>query len=257
MTTSWINPAIETLSHPSQADAEASLVALFLHLLCNAQFLSPNAHLPTHSRGPIFYPSMHPRIDLDSSAWSNGEKMTGNSPIKNIKKHISDNHTIEREMRVMEAIAAGGSIIAFVQIAASICSGAIDIVKRYKGAPAEFRQVARQLSLLQSELNFIHNLQGEAGDDNLTLLTNETEDLSSALAEAEALILEVRSACAKHKADGKLKAAPRLHWVFHDQSKFKNVVSRLQQVEMSLQPILLLVNMYLAHLFHQREMESH
>ncbi|KAE8444702.1 hypothetical protein EG329_014360 [Mollisiaceae sp. DMI_Dod_QoI] len=151
-------------------------------------------------------------------------------------------------MRVMEAIAAGGSIIAFVQIAASICSGAIDIVKRYKGAPAEFRQVARQLSLLQSELNFIHNLQGEAGDDNLTLLTNETEDLSSALAEAEALILEVRSACAKHKADGKLKAAPRLHWVFHDQSKFKNVVSRLQQVEMSLQTILLLVNIRIANL---------
>jgi N-terminal domain on NACHT_NTPase and P-loop NTPases len=121
---------------------------------------------------------------------------------------VFDDTKIEQTV-VMEAIAAGSSIIAFIQITASTCSAVNDVVRRFRDAPEEFHQLARQLALLESELNFINNLQGNAIDDDLALLPNETEDLSKALEAAQALILEVRRSCHKYKQDGK-PGAPAL-----------------------------------------------
>lgn len=169
---------------------------------------------------------------------------TGGGPVE---KNFFNN-TTSRETDTMEAIASGSAFITFIQIAAITCSAATDIVRRFRDAPEEFLQIARQLSLLQSELTFINNLQGEAGDDNLALLPNEVEDLSKALKEAETLILEVQGACEKYKQDGKVKKQTRLRWVFHDQSKLKGVVSRLEPVRTSLQTILLAINLRIANL---------
>ncbi len=153
--------------------------------------------------------------------------------------------TNNEENEVMEVIAAGSSIIAFIQITASTYSAITDIIQRFQDSPEEFRQIARQLRLLQSELTFIKNLEGTAADDNLALLPDETRDLSSALEAARSAIVDVRLACEKYRQDGKgkNKKAARLLWVFHDQSKMKNVVSRFQQIQLSLHAILLLVNM--------------
>ncbi len=151
------------------------------------------------------------------------------------------------ENEIMEAVAAGSTIITFIQIAASTCSAITDIIQRFQDAPEEFQQIARQLRLLHSELTFIKNLQGNADDDNLALLPDETRDLSSALEAARLAIVDVKGACEKYgqdgKGKGKNKKPARLVWVLHDQSKMKNVVSRLQQIQSSLHSVLLLVNM--------------
>jgi hypothetical protein len=144
----------------------------------------------------------------------------------------------------MEAIAAGSSIVAFIEIAASTCSAITGIVRRFRDAPEEFRQIARQLSLLYSELHFINDLRGEAGEEELALLPDEAIDLSKALQAAQTLIRDVQKACEKYKQDEKSGLPIRLRWAVHDQAKWKNIVSRLQQIQFSLHTILLLINMY-------------
>jgi uncharacterized phage infection (PIP) family protein YhgE len=147
------------------------------------------------------------------------------------------------ETDIMEAIAAGSSIVAFIQIAASTCSAITGIVRRFQDAPEEFQQIARQLSLLHSELHFINELQGEAGEEDLALLPDEANDLSRALEQAQTLINNVKKACKKYRPQGKPGVPIRLRWVFQDQAKMKNIVSQLQQLQSSLHTILLLINM--------------
>lgn len=144
----------------------------------------------------------------------------------------------------MEAIAAGGSVIAFIQITARISAAIINIGQRFHDAPAEFKQMDRQLNLLQAELNLVQNLRGTANDDDLALLPNETESLCTALKEAEFVILDVQRVCEKLTLDVNPRTRVRLCWALYDQSKFKTVRSRLQDIQMSLQTILLLVNVF-------------
>lgn len=132
------------------------------------------------------------------------------------------------------------SITALIQIAGSTARVATDIIRRFQDAPEELYQLSRKLSLLYSELNFINNLEQSTSGDDLAPLPKETEDPWKALQTAKALMLDVQKAC--HRKDGKSQAHARFCWVFHDQAKIKDIVSRLQEIRMSLHTILLLVN---------------
>ena len=141
----------------------------------------------------------------------------------------------------MEALATAASVTALIQLAGSTIRVTTDIVRRFQDAPEELHHLSRQLSLLHSELTFINSLKEEASGDDLALLPNETEDLWTALQTAQTLILDVQKACNSH--EGKSKIHTRFLWVFHDQSKMKDVVSRMQEIRMSLHTILHMVNM--------------
>jgi len=153
------------------------------------------------------------------------------------------NRKSSSEPDIMEVISAGGSILSFIQITASTGFAIAQIVRRFHDAPEEFQQIARQLSLLHSELHFINELQGAAGEEDLALLPDEANDLRKALEQAQTLISSVEKACKKYKPQGQLGVPIRLRWVLQDQAKMKNTVSQLQQIQSSLHTILLLINM--------------
>ena len=169
-------------------------------------------------------------------------KICEKHPIDNTKATDTDDAgNIE-----MEVFGCGASAIAFIQVAATTCAVATDIVRRFRDAPEEFKQLARQLNLLQSELSFLNNLQSVALDNDLALLPNELVDLLKALKSAEALMRKVQNACQKFtpKHDTTTKTPAKLIWVFHDQSKMNALMLRLGRVLKSLHTILLLVNLY-------------
>lgn len=141
----------------------------------------------------------------------------------------------------MEALGAAASVAGLIQLTGSTVRVTTDIIRRFKDAPEELHHLSRQLSLLHSELNFIDSLKDETSGDDLALLPNEAQDLWIALHTAQTLILDIQIACNNY--DGKSKFHVRFRWVFHDQSKMKDVVLRLQEIRASLHTILHMVNM--------------
>lgn len=136
------------------------------------------------------------------------------------------------------------SVTAIIQFSAVIFRATADIVHRFKDAPEELSDLARQLNILQSELSFINSLREEADGDSLALLPDEIQNFSDALEEILALIREFQIACNKHNHRGKPSKSSRLSWVFQDQAKMKSMSARLRQAQSSLNNILQLINMY-------------
>lgn len=140
----------------------------------------------------------------------------------------------------MEALGTAASVTALIQLAGSTIRMTTEIIRRFQDAPEELHHLSRQLNLLHSELNFIGNLTESTTGDDLALLPDETEDLWTALDTAKKVIRDVQVACNNH--DGKPKVHDRFRWVFRDQSKMKDILSRMQDIRLSLHTILLLVN---------------
>jgi len=143
----------------------------------------------------------------------------------------------------MDIVSSGASVVAFITLTAKTVIALTDIVGRFRGAPQELLHLSRQFELLHSELTFINNLRESSSDDNLDLLPDEVIGLRHALNVADLVIKDVQKACEKYKQEGKVKTYNKLVWVFHDQSKMRETVSRLQQAEMSLHSILLCMNL--------------
>lgn len=136
---------------------------------------------------------------------------------------------------------AAASIAALIQISAACVSCVTEITNRFRDAPDAIQHVSRQLKLLHSELIFVDGLTEIASSDDLALLPDETKCLSETLHTAHTLIREVLAAC--NRCSGKSKARSQMVWVFRDDAKMTNVMKRLQEVRMSLQTVLLSVNM--------------
>jgi hypothetical protein len=75
-------------------------------------------------------------------------------------------------------------------------------LRRFYDAPEELQQIARQPTLLHSELHFTNELQGEAGEEDLALFPDEANDLCRALEQAQTLVSSVTKACKKYKPRG-------------------------------------------------------
>ncbi|KAH8587423.1 ankyrin repeat-containing domain protein [Bisporella sp. PMI_857] len=148
----------------------------------------------------------------------------------------------------MDIVGTAASIVTFVNLTAETLRLATKLVQQFRDAPAELQHLTTQLALLQSELIFIGNLEESLSDDNLALLPDETCSLSGALAAAESVIIDVQKACIKYKPDGKPSTYNRLVWAFHDHSKMKDIISRLQQTQMSVQTILMILNVRITSL---------
>lgn len=143
----------------------------------------------------------------------------------------------------MDVVGTGASILAFINLSAQICITATKLTQQFRDAPEELLHLSKQLRLLHSELIFIKNFQQDSDDDNLMLLPDEEKTLSTALSDAKEVFGHVQRACKKFAQKGKITTWERLVWIIHEQSKTKDIISRLEHVKTSLHTILLLINM--------------
>jgi hypothetical protein len=187
-----------------------------------------------HHHSPLVLPHQDDKPSACSVETLNSSRLQSPSR-KSSKNFVAVDHA------EMEFIAAAASVTALLQISAVCIRSLTEITQRFRDAPEAIHQISRQISLLHSELNFIDGLQESASSEDLALLPDEVENLSGTLLTANSLIFDVLAACNKYNERSKTKN--RVIWVFRDEGKMASIMSRLQDVRMSLQTILQIVNM--------------
>lgn len=90
----------------------------------------------------------------------------------------------------MEAFTRRASAFVFIQISTSICLTTTDITNCFEDEPKGFRNLTRQLNILQLELDIISHFRDNARREGLALLSDKVQDISAALKELQTLILE-------------------------------------------------------------------
>ena len=139
----------------------------------------------------------------------------------------------------MDPTNSAASVVALLQLTASLAKVATTLVQDLRDAPRELSAVIRQLTFIIAELRLLAELPQQALTSLLSEQTRAAVEI--ALREAASNLTDVQEVCLRLPKE--LNGAGRLRWVFIDSRSAKRALDRLRATESSLNAVLQLLTL--------------
>jgi len=145
----------------------------------------------------------------------------------------------------MDPVSSAASVLQLVQLATTLSTLAFDLIRRFREAPEQLRNVASHLRMVQCQLELLSGLSSQLPSmlSPLSALSpGEVKQLDEVFVGTCKILENVRDSIVKQTL--KTGKASKLMWVIRDEAGMKRIVARLRGTESSLNSIILLLHTY-------------